>query len=436
MTALRLSSISFLLAGLLVLGAAGAPAQPADEQPSGQEGAAADPATQPPQVLTSDLYRRITVESRRLTADFVVVDSDTITEVTVNGEPVEFEPADTVTFTRDFEFTRRQTLIEVSATDEQGNTRTRSYLVTLPGAEPAPGREPAGVRLAARVDLRYEVDTNPSNDLSTPVPIEGVDVEGTVPDEEQEDTRTTLQGTLGAVAGPWSVFGGAVQQTYSKSENEDFNTQILFAGAGYSAARGTESGFVVRYLFSDINLGEFDYVQQHTLSPGYEVRSEDEGERDSDLFALDYTLKDFASDAQDDGAQYALRWRHTGLEPETRDRFRNTLAVGTSTQGVEVTDYNYVALDSDWRNIWDVGFRLDAGFGYQYRDYPNDEEPLSKDTPLGDTRVDNLLRFSLAPGWQFNRDWAALFHYRYLANISNKSPYVRSIYGLIVQGAF
>ena len=62
--------------------------------------------------------------------------------------------------------------------------------------------------------------------------------------------------------------------------------------------------------------------------------------------------------------------------------------------------------------------------------------PLSTDTPLGTTRVDNLLRISIGPGWQFTSSWSAVLGYRYLTNLSNKQPYVRQIYGLIVEGAF
>ncbi|MCH8882294.1 MAG: hypothetical protein IIA41_02210 [SAR324 cluster bacterium] len=84
--------------------------------------------SQAPQILTSDLARRHVLTEDRISVDFVIVDSDNIVRVTINGEPQQFTPSDTVLITKEFVFTEDRTVIEVTATDEQGNERVRKLL--------------------------------------------------------------------------------------------------------------------------------------------------------------------------------------------------------------------------------------------------------------------------------------------------------------------
>jgi hypothetical protein len=109
--------------------------------------------------------------------------------------------------------------------------------------------------------------------------------------------------------------------------------------------------------------------------------------------------------------------------------------VGNSTEGFEESEYTFLALDQDWYNKWDGGFLFDVGYGLSYRTYANDE-PLSEDTPLGDTRVDAPMRISLAPGYEFVKGWSAYVTGRYTFNLSNKQPYTRYLYGVRVVGIF
>ena len=230
-------------------------AAPAAAQDEGEESLA-------PQILTSDLARRHILTEDRISVDFVIVDSDNVTRVTINGEPQQFTPSDTVVITKEFVFTEDRTVIEVTATDEQGNERTLQYFVFRPGAQVA--AEEPGLNYFVRVSLAFEIDDNPSNDLSSPIDIEGVDVEGVVPDDEQEDSRFVVQALGGVIGDRWNAFVGVLSQNYSKSENENFNTRMIFLGAGYRAGAASESAFVARYLFNDTDLGSFDYAQQHT----------------------------------------------------------------------------------------------------------------------------------------------------------------------------
>lgn len=419
-------SVTTRVSALLLALALCAWAAPAAAQDEAEE-------SQAPQILTSDLARRHVLTEDRISVDFVIVDSDNITRVTINGEPQQFTPSDTVLITKEFVFTEDRTVIEVTATDEQGNERTLQYFVFRPGVQVA--AEEPGLRYFVRVSLAFEIDDNPSNDLSSPIDIEGVDVEGVVPDDEQEDSRITVQALGGLIGNRWNAFLGVLSQNYSKSENENFNTRMIFLGAGYRFGAPSESSFVVRYLFVDIDIGSFDYSQQHTVTPGFEiVRKDDEGSY-RDFFAVDLILKDFAQSAAEDSSQFTLKWEDIELDAAKQDRSRGVLAYGNSTEGFDESEYDFLSYNQDFVNRWDSGFRFDIGWGYQYRSYPNDE-PLTEDTPLGDTRVDNLLRFSAGPGWQFNPAWFAKLGYRYVTNISNKSPYVRQIYGVTVQGTF
>jgi hypothetical protein len=387
-----------------------------------------------PQILTSDLARQTTVTETRMTVDFVIVDTDKVTEVVINGEKQKIQPSETVLVRKEFEFTEPATRIEVTATDEKGNVRTVAYVVLLPGAAMAAPK--ARLRVFDQVGVRYEVDTNPSNDLSTPIDL-GVTVTGVVPDSQQQDTRTTVKAMAGLGYGKWMAFVGAVQQTYGKSDNDQFNSTVMYLGGAVRSSPAGENAFVAQAVFTDINLGSFDYAQYVTLTPGYEKDSKDSSGTTRSLYAVDVISKNFASSDQKDAINGTLKWDYNSTDPEGEDSFRNVIQLGNSTEGFVQSEYSFIGIDEDWINIWGAGrgFRFDVGWGLQYRSYPNDD-PLTKDTPLGNTRVDIPLRFSIGPGWQFTPAWSAVLGYRYLTNLSNKQPYVREIYGLIVEGAF
>ena len=68
---------------------------------SGPVGAQEEEGTnQPPEVLTSELTLKTVLESSKLEVTFVIVDSDNVAEVSINGEAQQFDPADTVMITK------------------------------------------------------------------------------------------------------------------------------------------------------------------------------------------------------------------------------------------------------------------------------------------------------------------------------------------------
>ncbi len=391
----------------------------------------------PPEILTSELALRTLLESKRLEATFVIVDTDTITEVTIDGEPQEFEPGDTVVISKAFVFTEPETLVRVSATDETGQTRTVIYTVYLPGVDPqeVARKRREQLRTFVNYDVRFELDDNPSNDLSSPIEIEGIDLQGVVPDDEQDDTRINLNVNGGILVGPWNAFIGYASIDYSDAANEIFNVDAIYLGGGARIEMGEGTALELGYVFTDIDLGENDYAQTHTLSPGYRTSAPDEEGTERDLYGLDVIVKDFASARQEDDTVFTLKWDHNTLDSARQDSYRRLLVAGTASEGFVDTEFNFVGADFDWKNRWDSGVLFDIGFGVQYRDFP-DDVPASPDTILGGTRVDIPLRFSTGLGYQFMPELRAMLNYSYVFDLSNKSPYVRQIFGISVNGAF
>lgn len=389
-------------------------------------------ADDPPEILTSDLARKQVVNKDRMTVNFVIVDSDTVREVYINGERQSITPGDTVALSKELRFQKGRQLVEVVAVDQRGNRRERSYLV-LYGVEDAAAPE---LRIRGQVEVRYEFDDNPTNDLSSPIPIAGLTLEGAVPDDEQTDTRTTLKGTVIATYGAIVGFGGAQMIDYAKSDNEGLDAQILFVGGGYTVKLSENTSIPLLATFSDVNIGGNDYATILSLSPGYAITGTDpdDGDKERTLYGLDVISKNFAQSERDAVTQFTLKWNYRATDPEGQDTYTRRLAAGTASEGREETEYSFVGFDWDWNLNWDTGLKADVGVGYQYRSFPNDD-PLT-DEFLGSTRIDNLIRISGGPGWQFTKDWSAMFNIRYLTDLSNKAPYVRVVYGVVVNGAF
>jgi hypothetical protein len=369
-------------------------------------------------------------KSSPLTVNFAIVSSAPIRSIAIDGVEQTFTKADTVLLSKTFDLKTERTVITVKVVDEKGRQGLRSYAVRLPGA---PSERKFALSVA--VEGRLEVDDNPTQDLSLPFPVSGFNASGVVKDSQQADTRVTLKAAVAASDGRWTAFGGAQQQAYGKASNEGLNTQVIYlGGSGRFNIAGTRD-FLITYLYADVNVGTGDYEVLQTVTPALESRSEDSAGFYRHTYSLDYTMKDFASGTQTDGGQAALRWNYLRQNAAKLNSFETTVAAGNSTEGVKELDYTFGSGDFDWKYRWERGARFEWGLGYQYRSYANDTHPLTKEL-LGSTRVDNLFRASLGGGWQFNPKWSAMAGYQYVANISNKAPYVRSIYGVTVNGAF
>ena len=389
-----------------------------------------------PQIMTSDLSRKQIIKTDTKVVSFVFADDDKITEIEINGISQSFEAADTVVLTKKFRFKPGKTLIEVVARDEAGNTRQKSYLVGYQDDSVADEKsdKKSDFFFKVKFGLTYELDDNPTNDFSTPVKIEGLDVQGVVDDDEQPDYRTVVNATVLMGTETLSGFVGGVNTEYQKSENDFLNSQAVYAGLGLNLKMDGDTSFVMNYIFTDVNVAEKDFSQAHTLSPGFLFRSSDNDGFYKHLLAVSYTATDFADETKNDDPSSGLKWEYNSLDKEKQDNFRFLAAVGTSTSGTEESEVSYKNMDFDWENLWDSDFKWDLGFGIQHREFKN-EEPLTKEF-LGDTRVDLPLRFSTAMGVQFNPDWKLLYKYRYVFNLSNKSVYVRTIHGLTLNGGF
>ncbi len=394
---------------------------------------------QAPQILTTDLTRKQIVKTKTKSVSFVVIDDDDIRQIFINNEPVDFLPAKSIVINRKFVFKPGKTVIKVVAIDEFGNQREKEYLVGFgmkDGAELAP-EEKKKPKMFWKVVFSgsLENDDNPSNDLSLPISVGDLEITGVIPDSEQPDNRTNLKGTLIWGHGNLSAFFGGTQTTYSKTENEYLNSQAIYLGAGYGLPISSRVKLMLNFIVIDINVGGENYSQNMGFSPGLQFKSKDEEGSYKNLLGIDYATKDFASSDVDSGSQMVLKWVYDSLDAEKLDRYHRTFAYGTNDNGTEASESTFFTFDYDWYNRWKSGFKWDLGMGIQHKTFEN-EVPLSSETPLGSKRVDMPIRFSTGMGWHFNADWNAMYNYKYTFNLSNKSPYVRSIHGLTVNGAF
>ncbi len=383
----------------------------------------------PPEILALDLQENQVSKADKITVTFLVVGSGPVKTIRINGEVQKFEPQDTVQVTKEISLAKGRNAITVLAEGEQGGTRERQFVVYY-AAEP-PTKQ---WRLLAHGDVRYEVDDNPTNDVGLPFTVAGLDVKGAIPASKRPDTRTTAMASVTGLYGGLSLTGGALDQEYTKSVNKDLKAQLFYGGVGYRFEASASSAWLTNYTYSRLAVGDTDYATMHTVSGAYERGSSDGKYSRRHQFELDLTAKSFASSSQTAGTVGILKWNYLRFHPTTLSAFTSVVQAGNATEGDKATDYNFAGGDWDWLNRWESGFRWDIGFGYQYRNFPNDNQPLVKD--IGNTRIDQLARVSTGIGWQWNPLWSAMLNYRYLTDLSNKEPYVRSIYGLTVVGNY
>jgi len=399
-----------------------------------------DSAGAAPQILTSDLTVKQLLDEATKTVSFVFIDDDPIHEISINDEAVSFIPGKTVVVNKRFVFKPGKTLIKVVAVDEAGNRREKSYLVgyAIEEGEQAMTEEQekeGGLFWQVSFSAALENDDNPSNDLSLPISIGDLEITGVIPDTEQPDQRRVLNGTLVVGVSRFTAFGGASQTTYGKSENEYLNSLAVYFGGGYAQPLSARTKFLLNLIWLDVNVGGEDYSQNMTLSPGLQIVSQDDEGSYKHLIGIDYSTKDFADPDIAAGSQVLLKWVYDSLDADKLDNYHRTFAYGTNDNGTELSKCTYLTFDYDWQNRWESGFKWDLGFGFQHRTYQN-EVPLSSETGLGTTRVDLPLRVSTGIGWHFSQSWNLMYDYRYTFNLSNKSPYVRTIHGLTLNGAF
>lgn len=392
-----------------------------------------------PQILTTDLASEMEAQSEQITVNFVIVDSDQVTKVTIDGEPQTFDPGDTVLITKEFRFTKGIRVITVVAEDEEGNIKEKTFRVAFGvplSGEGEKKKEDDKLTYKVALELKYEVDDNPTNDLSLPMEVGSLgSVQGVVNDSEQPDNKTSLNVILSGSYGATSGYFGYLTSSYDKAENVNLGTNIMLLGALHKFAGAGKPGFQLGYTLMDINVGGNDYSLNQTLAPGFEFQSVDEDGSYKKVLGFDLIMKSFSEGDRDAVTQYTLKYTNNFKDKDKLDSSKGVTALGTSSEGTIESENTFFSYDADWINKWDSGYRLDAGFGFQYRTYPNDAEILT-DEILGTTRVDVPLRFSMGTGWHFTKDISAMLNYKYLFNLSNDSPYVRTVYGLTVKGSF
>ena len=222
--------------------------------------------------------------------------------------------------------------------------------------------------------------------------------------------------------------------TYGKALYKSIETRVLLAGGQIKFTEG--DGFLINGLVTNVVVGGKSFSTSLGASPGYEINSKDADGTGKHLFVLDLNQKSFDDPTAESAFEYTLRWAVKSLDKEKLDEFKSSLAYGNqNSAGTTATEFNFLRWDADWENKWDSGFLWNLGFGYQYRDYPNDKDVLTTASPFGETRLDNIISYSTALGWKFGK-LTVLFNYEFKANLSNDSPYERTVYGFVVKGTF
>lgn len=94
---------------------------------AGVGGSAEDDA--PLQILTSDLARVQTINAPRVAVTFVILGKSEVQRVVINGEAVPIVSDPVVVINRSFDLTTPENLIEISAEDDAGNRREKTFMV-------------------------------------------------------------------------------------------------------------------------------------------------------------------------------------------------------------------------------------------------------------------------------------------------------------------
>ncbi len=403
-----------------------------------QEGSEQTQNDEAPQILTSDLVRKQVVEESTLDVSFVIVDDDNIETVLIDGVSHEFETGNTISISKQFIFQPGKTLITVEAIDEAGNRGEKSFLVGY-GEEGEqalddPEKEKdSPFKLTIQAGLSLEADSNPTNDISSPIKIGDLDLQGVISDSEQPDNKKSINVVAALSSGSLSGYVGLTKSDYDKSTNASLNTQTLFVGGNYTLTQSKTFSIPISLMIVDINAGDNDFSQNISIGPGLRFNSEDSDGFYVHNLGVDITTISYADSSKSAGSQSSIYWDYNSLDKEKLDNFRFLLTTGTAATGSKESENSYIGFDMDWTNQWESGFKWDMGFGLAKLDYDNDV-PLTKE--LGETRLDLLIRASNDLGWAFSPEWNLVFNYRYLFNLSNKTPYVRIVTGLTINGAF
>ncbi len=415
----------------------------------------------PPQILTSDLFRKQMLDKPVKVVSFIIIDSDNIVAVTINGEEQTIIQGTLIELTKKFVFKQGKTVITIVATDEAGNIKEKSYLVGLGkdaklGSGVKKKKKSAGFSWKARAGLNYEIDSNPTKDVSLPggIEVEDVDFSGVVDDSIQTDSKQSLNAVFKGRYGKLYGYLGKTITNYSKSINSFLNTDVTFGGGAYrwefskkylNKCRDlvdiTKCPFYKTYnliggiQFIDINVSTNDFSQN--LSGKLAIEKSLKSNRGKKKYQLQVksTQKDFADSSLSTGSQLQLMWKYSSLDIEKLDNYRFKFKYRSGDDGTVESEYVSISLDFDWMNKWEMGLKFDIGFGFASRNYTNDT-PLTTNTPLGDTRIEAPFRFSTGLGWDFPYNIKTMYKFNYLYSISNKTPYERIINGVYVRVDF
>lgn len=403
---------------------------------------------EPPQILTADLVLKQIVEEESLAVSFVITDQDEIIEVFINDEPANFTPGRIVIINRRFVFQPGKTVIKISAMDVAGNIREKRFLVGFKlgdaDAFMAEEEEKSKFFLMTNVGFSFEYDSNPVSDPGIPFinvgDIIGMDIQlGTVPDLQQPDIKTGLNGTVIAGYGKLVGFGGIAIANYKKTTYNALNSLAIYVGGGYTLNLSDSSSLGLNVLALDINTGGADFSQNIGFAPAITFKSSDEEGSYTDKFVLDIVSANYASASLIDSINIGVKWNYTSLDTDKLDQYVRTYALGSSSSGTSSSLKQYFQVDYDWKNKWKSGMVWDIGFGWGLESYPNATGDLNDTLGLGiDQKINFPLRFSTGIGWEMFKGWIFQYDYKikFTGSTATSANVLKTVYGMKVKGSF
>lgn len=390
-----------------------------------------------PEILTTDLLKRQKVVEKEVRASFVVVDDYDIVSVTINGEVQNITPGKIVTIEKLFNLKTGRNAVKINARNSLGGMRERIFIIAY-GDDveilPPEKVEEKKFQWFVIVGGKYDIDSNPSNDLGVPIDTGDVVVEGIVDDKEQDDVRITKNAILTASYGGISGFIVVNTTEYEKDQYQAYNTEVLMVGAGYTP-KPDRCGVFLGYFFLDLNNDGYDTLQSHTTNLGYQFGYiADNGSNSRWLFSLVWAGSEFADPTEEPSSTGTFKWEYVNLDEDRLDKFHYVFGYGSSLESSEEDIHSFWTMDFQWSNKWRSGVLFDIGFAFGQKEYPN-QAPLSAETPFGDKRVDVPLSYNNSLGFT-KWGWTLKLNYEYSFNLSNKSPSVRDITGIELSAVF
>ncbi|MDH4120277.1 MAG: hypothetical protein OEV94_01025 [Deltaproteobacteria bacterium] len=297
-----------------------------------------------PQILTSDLTRKMETEESPLVVPFIFAGSDRITQITINGEPQTFSKGETVIVEHSFTLTPGENLIEVQVKDAQGRKRTKTYFVVYTGAGGG-GRAktsnimPYRVYLYVPVILGFEGDTN----MSYADPIMPGGIGGNNVGAGRFHLFYNFAGEKGAGRASWGI--RILRDVPGGLKGGDRTVMQQFVSGAYAPAMDGGGNMLYAFAMStgDMFGSKFNVV---ATTIGSQSRSQEGREVTRSNVLLNLSSLDGKGTMTFSEPFAVLRYEYIQDHQDTGEFFRFMIQGGHSGAGVPLADVSLMAVST------------------------------------------------------------------------------------------